>query len=360
MSLIQKLQEGNIDIVGDVHGEFQALLNLLLSLGYDNHGNHPDNRKLVFVGDLCDRGPDSPRVILFVKNLVEKGNAQVVLGNHELNILQNKPKPGTGWYFSERLNKDSHYMPFEVVSEKDKETIYKFLEGLPIALERDDLRVVHAAWIPQAIEKVRSIPLGQVINEYWKLENSINDYIQTSGLLKAYREEENKYKEQLEDPKAKLPFLEITSEYNMAHQMMNPLRMLTSGLEQKATEAFYAGAKWRFVERCTWWNEYKEDVPVIIGHFWRKMNDEALEKTTENNVFEGVGPLEWHGAKNNVFCVDYSVGGRFIERQKEGVEPGENTVLAALRWPENELVLETGEKLKTVLKENSNKTIKLK
>lgn len=358
MSLIQKMHEGNVDIVGDIHGEFEALLNLLLHLGYDEEGNHPENRKLVFVGDLCDRGPDSPRVILFVKKLVDNGNAQVVLGNHELNILQNKPKPGTGWYFEERFNKDHHYMPFEVVSAEDKETIYKFLKNLPIALERADLRVVHAAWIPQAIEEVRQVPLGKVIGQYLELEKGINEYIETSGLLKAYRQEEQQWKEQLEDPTQTLPFLDVTSQYNMAHQMMNPLRMLTSGLEQKCSEGFYAGGKWRFVERCTWWNDYQEDVPVVIGHFWRKMHNEAVEKTTENNVFEGVAPLEWHGNKNNVFCVDYSVGGRFIERNKDGVEPGENTVLAALRWPENELVLEDGQVLQTVIK--PNKTMKMK
>jgi hypothetical protein len=351
MSLVQKLKIGNLDIVGDVHGEYEALLNLLLVLGYDSEGNHPEGRKLVFVGDLCDRGPDSPKVILLVKKLVDNDNAQVVLGNHELNILQNKPKPGTGWYFESRAKQDHHYMPFESVKEEEKEVIYNFLASLPIALERDDLRVVHAAWMPEAINEVRKIPLGTVIDNYFERETAINNYISTSGLLAAYRAEEIKWKVQLEDPKAVLPFLDTTSQYNMAHQMMNPLRVLTSGVEQKCEHSFYAGGKWRFVERCTWWNKYEDDIPVVIGHFWRKMQDEVMENSTENNVFEGVAPLEWHGAKGNVYCVDYSVGGRFIERN-QGIELGSNTVLAALRWPENELVLENGQILQTLPKPN--------
>ena len=63
MSLIEKLNGNKFDIVGDIHGEYEALINLLNHLGYDLNGSHPDNRKLIFVGDFCDRGNDSPSVI---------------------------------------------------------------------------------------------------------------------------------------------------------------------------------------------------------------------------------------------------------------------------------------------------------
>lgn len=350
MSLIKKLAEGNLDIIGDVHGEDEALTNLLNVLGYDEEGNHPEGRKIVFVGDLCDRGPNSPAVILHVKKLIDNGNAQAVLGNHEINILQEKAKAGTGWYFKAREKSDHHYMPFELATDDQKEVIFNFLSSLPVALEREDLRIVHAAWVEESIEKVRTIPLGHVVEEYAALEQSINKYISTSGLLAAYRAEEKKYEKELEDPTKTLPFLDITSQYNMAHQMMNPFRILTSGVEQRCEDPFFAGGKWRFVERCTWWNHYNDDVPVIIGHFWRKINQEnEMPKTTENDVFEGIAPLEWHGAKGNVYCVDYSVGGRFVERNK-GIELGSNTKLAALRWPERELVLEDGQVLQTMPK----------
>ncbi len=55
---IQTLPEGALDIVGDVHGEWLALQNLLRHLGYDGEGNHPQGRKLVFVGDLCEFGEE--------------------------------------------------------------------------------------------------------------------------------------------------------------------------------------------------------------------------------------------------------------------------------------------------------------
>ena len=80
-SLLSTLSSGPLDIVGDVHGEIDPLLSLMHHLGYDEHGSHPDNRKLVFVGDLTDRGPDSLAVVNLVQALTERQHAQCVLGN---------------------------------------------------------------------------------------------------------------------------------------------------------------------------------------------------------------------------------------------------------------------------------------
>ncbi|HVX57398.1 MAG TPA: metallophosphoesterase, partial [Candidatus Saccharimonadales bacterium] len=90
-----------MDIVGDVHGEVGALLDLLSALGYGANGRHPAGRRLVFVGDLCDRGPDSVAVMELVGELVDRQLAQCVLGNHELNLLRASRKEGNGWYFDD-------------------------------------------------------------------------------------------------------------------------------------------------------------------------------------------------------------------------------------------------------------------
>ncbi|MEV6834686.1 polynucleotide kinase-phosphatase [Streptomyces sp. NPDC051133] len=73
---------GPFDIVGDVHGCSAELEALLGELGYVD-GEHPAGRTAVFVGDLVDRGPDSPGVLRRVMSMVKSGNALCVPGNHE-------------------------------------------------------------------------------------------------------------------------------------------------------------------------------------------------------------------------------------------------------------------------------------
>jgi hypothetical protein len=73
--LVRKLPEGPLDLVGDVHGEIDALQSLLHCLGYDEGGHHSRGRRLVFLGDLVDRGPDSPEVFRLVAQLVEESRA---------------------------------------------------------------------------------------------------------------------------------------------------------------------------------------------------------------------------------------------------------------------------------------------
>ncbi|WP_130797942.1 polynucleotide kinase-phosphatase [Streptomyces otsuchiensis] len=88
---------GPFDIVGDVHGCRAELETLLTRLGYalerDAAGratgaHHPGGRTAVFVGDLVDRGPDSPGVLRLVMGMVEAGDALAVSGNHEQKLAR--------------------------------------------------------------------------------------------------------------------------------------------------------------------------------------------------------------------------------------------------------------------------------
>ncbi|KGX87711.1 bis(5'-nucleosyl)-tetraphosphatase PrpE [Pontibacillus litoralis] len=75
-----------IDVIGDVHGCYEELLQLFERLGYTLHDGvpiHPEDRKPAFVGDLTDRGPNSLQVIHFVHELVViKQQGYYVPGNH--------------------------------------------------------------------------------------------------------------------------------------------------------------------------------------------------------------------------------------------------------------------------------------
>ena len=88
---------GPFDLVGDVHGCASELRTLLTELGwqiaYDHGGNavgatHPEGRQAVFVGDLVDRGPDTPGVLRLVMGMVAAGTALCVSGNHEAKLVR--------------------------------------------------------------------------------------------------------------------------------------------------------------------------------------------------------------------------------------------------------------------------------
>ncbi|WP_062345521.1 polynucleotide kinase-phosphatase [Herbidospora yilanensis] len=78
---------GPFDVIGDVHGCASELETLLATLGYQD-GVHPGGRTAVFVGDLVDRGPDSPGVLRRVMGMVERGTALCVSGNHEQKLVR--------------------------------------------------------------------------------------------------------------------------------------------------------------------------------------------------------------------------------------------------------------------------------
>lgn len=90
-------EHGPFDVIGDVHGCRQELEDLLVQLGYeitvDSHGravdaSHPEGRRAIFVGDLVDRGPDSPGVLRLVMGMVAGSNALCVSGNHEAKLVR--------------------------------------------------------------------------------------------------------------------------------------------------------------------------------------------------------------------------------------------------------------------------------
>ena len=90
-------ETGPFDVIGDVHGCRAELESLLASLGYvlafDAEGRpagaaHPGGRRAVFLGDLVDRGPDSPGVLRLVMGMVASGTALCVPGNHEAKLLR--------------------------------------------------------------------------------------------------------------------------------------------------------------------------------------------------------------------------------------------------------------------------------
>ena len=88
----RKDEHGPFDIIGDVHGCCDELVELLGKLGYEPAAaggyKHPHGRKAVFVGDLVDRGPKIPETVILVKQMADAGDAICVPGNHDIKFMR--------------------------------------------------------------------------------------------------------------------------------------------------------------------------------------------------------------------------------------------------------------------------------
>ena len=98
-------------------------------------------------------------------------------------------------------------------------------------------------------------------------------------------------------------------------------------------------------DRVKWWDDYDDATPVVYGHYWRWMDPGARGRYSkgEPDLFAGAAPNAWVGQRGNAFCTDFSVGARYKEREIGGAFPW-RTRLAAVRWPERELVDDHGER----------------
>lgn len=143
----RRQESGPFDIIGDLHGCAQELRTLLVKLGYAIGGPQdapqvtaPAQRRVIFVGDLIDRGPDSPGVLRLVMSMVQAGTALCVSGNHEAKLLT---------HLRGKKVKLSHGLAetvaqLEVESEEFVGRVRDFLDGLISHYVLDDGRLVVA------------------------------------------------------------------------------------------------------------------------------------------------------------------------------------------------------------------------
>ncbi|WP_328982278.1 polynucleotide kinase-phosphatase [Streptomyces mirabilis] len=132
---------GPFDIIGDIHGCASELETLLGKLGYVD-GAHPQGRTAVFVGDLVDRGPDTPGVLRRAMSMVAAGDALCVPGNHENKL---------GRYLKGRKVQHPHGLA-ETIEQLDGESeefharVREFVDGLVshYVLDGGRLVVCHA------------------------------------------------------------------------------------------------------------------------------------------------------------------------------------------------------------------------
>lgn len=147
------------DIIGDIHGCGQTLEKLLEVMGYKKISGvyqHP-SRQVIFVGDILDRGPHIRKSMNIVYDMVTRGHAQIVMGNHEYNVycyatIDIKKSQATGKeHFLREHNAHNQRLVSETFEQfanhpKESKEYLKWISTMPLFLDLPNFRVVHACW----------------------------------------------------------------------------------------------------------------------------------------------------------------------------------------------------------------------
>ena len=154
---------GNYDIIGDIHGHAEKLKNLLQAMDYQindkGYYTHID-RTAIFLGDLIDGGSDQKAVIDIVRPMVESGSAIAVMGNHEFNAISYHTSH-TQTHQPLRNHNDNHKRQHQAFLDeykdlKEIQDLIKWFKTLPVYLELDEIRLIHACWNKVAIESIEN------------------------------------------------------------------------------------------------------------------------------------------------------------------------------------------------------------
>lgn len=150
------------DIIGDIHGCADMLEALLTKLGYRRDGDifsHP-RRTAVFVGDFIDRGARNFDTLRIVKRMVDHGTALAVLGNHEYNALCYHTADDSGGFLRPHSakNQNQHQAVLDEIlleGEAEWQIFLDWFKTLPLFLDLEGVKVVHACWDSEEIDFVK-------------------------------------------------------------------------------------------------------------------------------------------------------------------------------------------------------------
>jgi hypothetical protein len=188
-----------------------------------------------------------------------------------------------------------------------------------LALERDDLRIVHACWQNNTIAAIAG-KSEEALTLYQTYRNAIESCLSYIGTVDDV-------------------------ERNLHRQNANPVKILTSGIERRADSPFEASGKIRSEARWPWWNRYADKVLCVFGHY---EHSPTLDDNSADPLFRDC-PLNATLGNGYAVCVDFGVAHRWEERQDGQIR---NTWLGALRFPEKEIVFDDGERLLLDMRKN--------
>jgi predicted MPP superfamily phosphohydrolase len=160
-----------IDFIGDIHGHASTLELLLKKLGYEPKSgtySHPE-RKVLFIGDYIDRGPQIRETLHLVRNMVENGSAIALMGNHEYNAIGFHTTDENGGHLRKHDIKNiiQHFDTIKQFQNRQNEydEFIEWFKTLPLFYETEYFRAVHACWDERHINHLYDILPNQQISD---------------------------------------------------------------------------------------------------------------------------------------------------------------------------------------------------
>jgi hypothetical protein len=257
-----------IDIIGDIHGHADPLHQLLKLMDYreiDGVYYHHE-RKVMFLGDFIDRGPEQVEVLRIVRTMCVNGVADAIMGNHEFNAIGWATEVDQGLYLrshnhAHRQQHQEFLDQFGEDSKAHREAIDWF-KTLPVYRVQTGLRFVHACWHKPSLNLLSQKCLDMQ-GRFTKL-----------GLLAVHDRKSPLYQAAeivLKGPEQQLPDNiifkdksgQIRKEARIKWWHREAMQSMRSGL---------LGLEDTFVDlpdiQISQDHIYKDDVPVFFGHYW--------------------------------------------------------------------------------------------
>jgi hypothetical protein len=293
------------DLIGDIHGHSAPLARLLEKLGYkkSNGVYRQAERRVIFLGDFIDRGPNQREVIEIVRPMIEQGAALSVMGNHEFNAIawhtEDPDNPREYLREHSRRHRRQHQAFLDQYEgTADHAELIEWFRSLPLWLELPGLRVVHACWDDVLMQDLQvCFP-------------SLNQYLDDDLLLRASRKGRSEHAaietllkgKEIELPKGHMFFDKDGHSRHEVRVRWFDADALTY------QDAFLGPEKARShipedpigADHLLQYSH--DDPPVFIGHYWLDTEPKLLAP--------------------NIACLDYSVaaegGGKLVAYRWDG------------------------------------------
>ncbi len=277
------------DIIGDIHGYYNSLKDLLSRLGYTDNGKywaHPC-RIAVFAGDFLDRGPFIRETVVLVKAMCENGAAHAVMGNHEYNAIAYFTKNQRGRYLRPHTKKNDWQISVTLkayrLHEKQWQDHLVWFQSLPLFMEFKTFRVIHACWDYKLVNYIRNKYHARLSEELIQLaaQKGTLEYIAIESLLKG--------------KEVKLPGGACGYYVDKDNNKRRRIRFKWwTSLEQQTYRKIAVNYEEQIPNDTVPITDFKGHIPyskdappVFFGHYWKSGTPEILAE--------------------NICCVDYSI-----------------------------------------------------